>query len=138
MFTVTVTNTTTHLVTETNTNTTSATIAPSSGFVPIQSIIARAGGIPGKRDDIFARAKRPAAQMIVQDDGTIITTPRQCSNRVKCMKAIFVTITRFRTVVAPAETVTASGPTTLITVTSTVMENATAVGAGKDRVTPEP
>lgn len=62
--------------------------------------------MPGKRDAIYARAKRPAAQLVVNDDGSIVTTPRQFAIRVQCMKAVYVTITRFTGVFAPTVTVT--------------------------------
>lgn len=98
--------------------------------MPIQSVIQLAGGVPGKRDEIYARAKRPAAQMVVQDDGTIVTTPRQYPVRVQCLKVLYVTITRIRTIVAAAETVIADAPRTEITVTSTLVANATELQAG--------
>ena len=100
--------------------------------MPIQSVIALSGSLPGKkRDDIYARAKKPAAQMVVQDDGTIAITPRQYPVRVQCLKVLYVTITRFRAIVAPAEMITASAPSTTISVTSTYGVNATEVTAGE-------
>lgn len=121
----------TSFVTEFKSSTTSATITASPGFVPIQSVIQLAGGVLGKRDEIYARAKKPAAQFVVQDDGTIITTPRQYPVRVQCLKVIYVTITRFRTIVAAAETITAEAPRMEITVTSTFVANATELQAGE-------
>ena len=102
---VTATNVTTSFETVFESSTTSNTIAPSSGFVPIQSGITRQDGIPGKRDEIVARAKKPAAQMVVQDDGTLVVRPRQYPVRVQCLRVLYVTITRFRLVTESASTV---------------------------------
>lgn len=69
--------------------------------------------------------------MVVKDDGTIETIPKQYPVRVQCLKAIYVTITRFITITAPAETVSADAPRTEITITSTFVVNATEVQAGR-------